>query len=120
MTRVIGLLTFLAAATVIDTSVSSVSCTWKALKSVTHKDGFRWDDSEQPFLELLREHLDTQELPLLKQAEGYRVRVARAQLKTSARKAVAGTAQALKDRLPQVISRCRRCPSRGHSRRASA
>ena len=71
---------------------------------VSHtKDGFRWDDSEQPFLELLREHLDTQELPLLKQAEGYRVRVARAQLKTSARKAVAGTAQALKDRLPQVI-----------------
>lgn len=71
---------------------------------VSHtKDGFRWDDSEQPFLELLREHLDTEELPLLKQAEGYRVRVAKARLKKSARKAVAGTAQVLKDRLPQVL-----------------
>lgn len=71
---------------------------------VSHtKDGFRWDDNEQPFLELLREHLDTEELPLLKQAEGYRVRVARAQLKASARQAVANTAQALESRLPQVI-----------------
>ena len=71
---------------------------------VSHtKDGFRWDDNEQPFLALLREHLDTEELPLLKQAEGYRVRVASAQLRTSARQAVANTAQALESRLPQVI-----------------
>ena len=71
---------------------------------VSHtKDGFRWDDNEQPFLELLREHLDTAELPLLKQAEGYRVRVAREQLTTSARQAVDNTAQALESRLPQVI-----------------
>ena len=71
---------------------------------VSHtKDGFRWDDNEQPFLELLREHLDTEELPLLKQAEGYRARVARAELRTSARQAVANTAQALEDRLPQII-----------------
>ena len=71
---------------------------------VSHtKDGFRWDDNEQPFLELLREHLDAEELPLLKQAEGYRVRVARGQLKTSARHAVDNTAQALESRLPQVI-----------------
>ena len=29
---------------------------------VSHtKDGFRWDDNEQPFLELLREHLDSEE-----------------------------------------------------------
>ena len=41
---------------------------------VSHtKDGFRWDENEQPFLELLREHLDCEDLPLLKQAEGYRV-----------------------------------------------
>ena len=71
---------------------------------VSHtKDGFRWDDNEQPFLELLREHLDTEELPLLRQAEGYRVKVARAQLTTSARQAVANTAEALESRLPQVI-----------------
>lgn len=72
---------------------------------VSHtKDGFRWDDNEQPFLELLREHLDSEELPLLKQAEGYRVRVARSRLKTSARQAVDNTAQALESRLPPVIS----------------
>ena len=71
---------------------------------VSHtKDGFRWDDNEQPFLELLREHLDTDELPLLKQAEGYRVRVARTKIKASARQAVDNTAQALETRLPQVI-----------------
>ena len=71
---------------------------------VSHtKDGFRWDDNEQPFLELLREHLDAEELPLLKQAEGHRVKVARAQLTTSARQAVANTSQALESRLPQMI-----------------
>lgn len=71
---------------------------------VSHtKDGFRWDENEQPFLELLREHLDSKELPLLKQAEGYRVRVARAQLKSSALLAVENTAQALENNLPEVI-----------------
>lgn len=71
---------------------------------VSHtKDGFRWDENEQPFLELLREHLDSEELPLLKQAEGYRARVARAQLTASARQAVENTAQALEARLPEVI-----------------
>ena len=71
---------------------------------VSHtKDGFRWDDSEQPFLELLREHLDTEELPLLKQAEGYRVRVAKARLKKSASKAVASTAKVLKEKLPPIL-----------------
>lgn len=71
---------------------------------VSHtKDGFRWDDNEQPFLELLREHLDSEDLPLLKQAEGYRVRVARAKLINSARRAVKNTAQALQSRLPEVI-----------------
>ena len=72
---------------------------------VSHtKDGFRWDDNEQPFLELLREHLDTMELPLLKQAEGYRVRLPRAQLEASSQKAVEKTINVLKNRLPQVIS----------------
>ena len=71
---------------------------------VSHtKDGFRWDENEQPFLELLREHLDTNELPLLRQAEGYRVRAGRARLKASARQAVDNTAQAMQNGLPQVI-----------------
>lgn len=71
---------------------------------VSHtKDGFRWDENEQPFLELLREHLDSDELPLLKQAEGHRSRTARAQLATAARTAVTNTTQAMEVRLPEVL-----------------
>jgi hypothetical protein len=71
---------------------------------VSHtKDGFRWDENEQPFLELLRDHLDSQELPLLKQAENYRVRAARAQLSATATQAVSNTAQALQTRLPDIL-----------------
>jgi hypothetical protein len=71
---------------------------------VSHtKDGFRWDENEQPFLELLREHLDSEELPLLRQAEGYRSRTARAQLALAAQNAVANTAQAMEARLPNVL-----------------
>jgi hypothetical protein len=71
---------------------------------VSHtKDGFRWDENEQPFLDLLREHLDSEELPLLRQAEGYRVRVARAQIAKAAREAVSNTTQAMEERLPEVL-----------------
>jgi hypothetical protein len=71
---------------------------------VSHtKDGFRWDENEQPFLELLREHLDSEEMPLLKQAEGFRVRVTRVQLTTTARQAVVNTAQAMEKKLPEVL-----------------
>ena len=42
---------------------------------VSHtKDGFRWDGNEETFLELLREHLDAEPLPLLDQAENWRSR----------------------------------------------
>ena len=71
---------------------------------VSHtKDGFRWDENEQPFLELLREHLDHEDLPLLKQAEGYRVRKATAELRDDAIKAVTGAADALGEGLPSVL-----------------
>ena len=71
---------------------------------VSHtKDGFRWDENEQPFLELLREHLDSDELPLLKQAEGYRVRASRAKLKHLATEALDNTATVLEKKLPPVI-----------------
>ena len=36
---------------------------------VSHtKDGFQWDENEEPFLELLKEHLNTTPLPLIDQA----------------------------------------------------
>ena len=71
---------------------------------VSHtKDGFRWDENEQPFLELLREHLDSDELPLLRQAEGYRSRTARTQLAAAAQQAVVSATQAMEARLPDVL-----------------
>jgi hypothetical protein len=71
---------------------------------VSHtKDGFRWDENEQPFLELLREHLDSAELPLLRQAEGHRARAPRARLITAATEAVANTTDALRRRLPETL-----------------
>ena len=45
---------------------------------VSHtKDGFQWFDSEAAFLDLLRAHLDALPTPLLRQAEGFRVRASR-------------------------------------------
>ena len=71
---------------------------------VSHtKDGFRWDENEQPFLELLREHLDSEDLPLLKQAEGYRARVAQKLLANTATQAVDNTARAIRERLPSTL-----------------
>jgi hypothetical protein len=40
---------------------------------VSHtKDGFRWDENEEPFLDLLKEYLDKDDFPLLRQCEHYR------------------------------------------------
>ena len=71
---------------------------------VSHtKDGFRWDENEEPFLELLREHLDGGELALLRQAEGYRVNEEPARLKKAAAAAVARTTEVMERRLPAVL-----------------
>ena len=76
---------------------------------VSHtKDGFRWDENEQPFLELLREHLDSDDLPLLKQAENYhRVRATRTQLMHAAKQAVSNTTQAMEAEVAASSARCR-------------
>ena len=71
---------------------------------VSHtKDGFQWDENEQPFLELLREYLDSEDMPLLKQAENYRVREPVARLRTVARQAVNNTTQAMEQHLPDTL-----------------
>lgn len=41
------------------------------------KDGFRWDEHEEPFIELLREYADEEPLPLIKQARRYRAGTSR-------------------------------------------
>lgn len=71
---------------------------------VSHtKDGFRWDENEQPFLELLKDHLDDGDLPLLRQADGYRVLASRNQRETAARQAVDHAARAMEEALPYVL-----------------
>lgn len=73
---------------------------------VSHtKDGFKWEDHEQPFLELLREELETEALPLLSQAEGFRARSARqtAELRAEADKANARVAETIEKEAPPVL-----------------
>ena len=71
---------------------------------VSHtKDGFRWDENEQPFLELLRESLNSAPLPLLKQAEGFRARVAKKEISDAAKSAVASTASAIENNLTNAL-----------------
>ena len=73
---------------------------------VSHtKDGFRWDENEQPFLELLRDHLNQKELPLLRQADDHRVLPARKERQAAAERAVGRTMEAMERTLPQVLPR---------------
>ncbi len=71
---------------------------------VSHtKDGFQWDENEAPFIELLAEHLDSDDLPLLRQAEGYRARPARNAILAAATEAVDTTAEDIATRLPEAL-----------------
>lgn len=71
---------------------------------VSHtKDGFRWDENEQPFLELLRDELEGEDLPLLRQADLYRVQASRDEVAEAAQRAVSRTADALQATLPGVL-----------------
>ena len=62
---------------------------------VSHtKDGFQWDEEEQEaFLDLLKERLAEDPIPLLKQADEFRARKAKEELEEVARKAAAETAR---------------------------
>jgi len=72
---------------------------------VSHtKDGFRWDENEEPFLELLREHLSTPEFPLLQQAREFRVGVGREALQEASETATARTAEAMEQHLPPALA----------------
>ena len=71
---------------------------------VSHtKDGFRWDENEQPFLELLKDHIDSDDLPLLKQADSYRTLASKSERARAAKEAVENTATALQSGLERVI-----------------
>lgn len=77
---------------------------------VSHtKDGFRWDENEEPFLELLKEELDKDDLPLLRQCENYRSLASRKDRTKAATHALqqAGDAiaQTISDVLPVVAEK---------------
>jgi hypothetical protein len=73
---------------------------------VSHtKDGFKWEDHEQPFLELLREELEKEPIPLLAQAEGFRARAVQPspELRNEADKANARVAETIEKEAPPVL-----------------
>lgn len=73
---------------------------------VSHtKDGFRWDENEEPFLEFLEDHLNAEPLPLLDQAEGYRARAQQDALKKGAEAAAERTANVIEHEVPPVLER---------------
>lgn len=79
---------------------------------VSHtKDGFRWnDEDEQPFLELLREHLDSEDLPLLKQADTFRALASKRDRATAATKALERASEVIEKTMPDVLPRVAEAP----------
>ena len=74
---------------------------------VSHtKDGFRWDENEEPFLELLREHLEgdlstDDSMNLLRQARQYREKVSSERVCRVAKRVAETTGAAIHDHLPE-------------------
>ena len=71
---------------------------------VSHtKDGFRWEEHEEVFLEFLGERLDEKPIALLEQAEGHRSRTPRNAVAQKTRAAVERTASVIQENAPDVI-----------------
>lgn len=71
---------------------------------VSHtKDGFQWDENEQPFLELLRDELTTEAMPLLQQAREYRVERSARDYRRGAEQATKRTSDIIRDHVPPVM-----------------
>ena len=78
--------------------------------SVSHtKDGFKWDENEEPFLDLLREELNADPLPLLDQAREASYGSIRegqdgeTQVAEAVEEAVRDTAEIMRDRAAPII-----------------
>lgn len=71
---------------------------------VSHtKDGFRWDENEAAFLDLLREHLDAAPLALLDQAERWRSRPPRERIFRAVESAVSNAVATASKHLPDLM-----------------
>ena len=72
---------------------------------VSHtKDGFKWQEYEDVFLELLKEELNKEPLPLLDQAEEHRVRPPRHTWKRTAEQATDRTAATIQREVPPILA----------------
>lgn len=69
------------------------------------KDGFRWDENEEVFLEFLKEKLNAEPLPMLDQAEGHRSRPKPGELLRGAEIATQHTADVIKRDVPPVLAK---------------
>ena len=71
---------------------------------VSHtKDGFRWNGDEELFLKKLKTVLDSDPIPLLQQAEGYRVRPKTIDVRPRAEAALRTTAKVVEQNVPAVL-----------------
>ena len=71
---------------------------------VSHtKDGFRWEEYEEEFLDLLKEELEREPLNLIDQAEGFRAKLHRKTVEERARKATDTVATVIERDLPVVL-----------------
>ena len=73
--------------------------------NVSHtKDGFQWDDNMEAFLEILKEELESENsIPILKQADRYRVRESAKKYKEVSKKVVDNTTDKIKDDISQDV-----------------
>jgi hypothetical protein len=75
--------------------------------AVSHtKDGFQLEEHEDEIIPMLRNALDEGELPLLKQAEGFRVRVSKPDLSMAANSSVEHTIATVEKQGPDKLSIC--------------
>lgn len=71
---------------------------------VSHtKDGIQWDGGEQELLEKMKLQLDAEPLPMLQQAEKFRVRANRLTLQESATQALESTVAVIEGHLPDLM-----------------
>lgn len=71
---------------------------------VSHtKDGFQWGEDEETFLQFLKDELNGSPLPLIDQAEGFRVRPTVAELRAGAETVLNSTARVVEQEVPPVL-----------------
>lgn len=79
---------------------------------VSHtKDGFRWEEYEDIFLEFLKKAIEEAPLNLLEQAENYRALPSRKSIEVQATAATASVAEHLEKDIAPLLVEVRQCPA---------